>query len=158
MTMNSNAAPPPAAMPIIASVLKPLSSSSGTGIGLPVAMTLVVVTGIAVELDVTLDDVVIGIEMVLATSIDEEGIAVVLIVIIKLLFTDSSDVITTTLVGLSTGTVLILIISVIVNTSTGVISGLVTSTVEIMLVCGDTVVFITLGVMLILSLCAAVSN
>ena len=122
---------------------------------------LVVVTGIAVELDITLDDVVIGVELVLVTSIDEEGIAVVPIVIIKLLFTDSSDVIITTLVGLSAGTVLILIISVIVNTSTGVISRLVTSTVditEIMLVCGDTVVFITLGVMVMLSFCAAVSN
>ena len=122
---------------------------------------LVVVTGIAVELDITLDDVVIGVELVLVTSIGEEGIAVVPIVIVKLLFTDSSDVIITTLVGLSTGTVLILIISVIVNTSTAVISGLVTSTVditEIMLVCGDTVVFIKLGVMVILSLCAAVSN
>ena len=124
-------------------------------------MILVVVTGIAVELDITLDDVVIGVELVPVISTDEEGIAVVLIVIIKLLFTDSSDVIITTLVGLRTGTVLILIISVIVNTSTGVISGLVTSTVdiiEITLVCGDTVVFITLGVMIILSLCAAVSN
>ena len=128
-------------------------------------ITLVVVIGTALELGVVVDVIVIGVETVSATSIDGEAIVVVPIVIIKLLFIGSNDVIMIVLVGLSgTGTVLTFNISVNVNTSTGVISGLVTSTVDditadmkedTLSVC-DTVV---LGIMSdVVIVCAAVSN
>lgn len=129
-----------------------------------VVITLVVVIGAELELDVVAgDDVVVGVEMVLATSIDGEVIAVVPIVIIKLLLIGSSDVIMIVLVGLNgTGTVLTFIISVMVkvNTSTRVISGLVISVVDnitagMKSVC-DTVV-LSDGIMLVM-VCAAVSN
>lgn len=65
-----------------------------------------------------------------------EATAVILIVITKVLLTDSSDVIMTVLVGVSTDTMLV-IISVNVSTSIvviGFISALVTSTVDIIAV------------------------